>query len=82
MELVMSVTSESAVKVSTEGKYLLTISELCHVLNVGRTKAFELMHDGELRPVRIGKLLRFRVSEVEQFVAGLPYERETKHRSV
>ena len=50
---------------------LVTAQEAADVLGVGRTKLYELINRGELRPVHIGRSLRLPVAELERFVEGL-----------
>jgi len=38
---------------------------------IGRTKLYELVNDGELSPVHIGRRTFFRKGDLEVFVAGL-----------
>lgn len=53
-------------------KLLLNIRETCEALSLGRTTLFELMHRGDLTPVRIGRAVRFRVQDLERYVEQLP----------
>ena len=50
---------------------LVTAQEAADILGVGRTKLYELINRGELRPVHIGRSLRLPVAELERFVEGL-----------
>lgn len=54
-------------KVETVEKQLLNITEAAEALGLGRTKCYELVSKGELVPVRIGRAVRFHVSDVIQF---------------
>ncbi len=36
----------------------LTIEEICHLLNIGRSLGYELVRSGELPAIRFGRLLR------------------------
>ena len=47
---------------------LVSVNEAARILGVGRTTIYELVNRRELRPVRIGRALRFPISELEQFV--------------
>lgn len=48
---------------------LITVTEAARVLAVGRTSVYQLIWDGELKPVRIGRSIRFPIAELERFVA-------------
>lgn len=48
---------------------LVTVSEAARLLALGRTSIYQLMWADELRPVRIGKSVRFTIAELERFVA-------------
>ena len=50
---------------------LLTESETCKQLHLGRSTLRRLMAEGAIKPVRIGRSLRFPAKEVERFVADL-----------
>ena len=50
---------------------LVTAEAAADILGVGRTKVYELINRGELRPVHIGRSLRLPVAELERFVEGL-----------
>lgn len=39
---------------------------------IGHTKFYELLRDGELRSVRIGRRRFVPQSEIDRFIAGLP----------
>ena len=41
------------------------------MLGVGRTTLYELINQGRLRPVHIGRSLRIPVAELERFVDAL-----------
>lgn len=47
---------------------LLTPRELQERLVCGRTKLYELLGSGAIRSYRVGKLLRIREEDVEQFL--------------
>jgi excisionase family DNA binding protein len=47
---------------------LLTVREAARLLAVGRTSVYQLVWDGEITPVRIGRSVRFTLAELERFV--------------
>lgn len=48
---------------------LLTIVEAARHLGISRSKLYELLADGELSSVRIGRTRRITVAALEEFVA-------------
>jgi len=67
-------------------KLLLTPEEAADILSLGRTKVFQLIGDGTLRSVRIGKCRRVPASALVELVErleGCPPSTETAcNRSV
>ena len=51
-----------------ERKTLISPAELQDWLGCGRTKAYELLASAEIPSYRIGKLVRVRVADVEEFL--------------
>ncbi len=49
-------------------RLLLTVREAASVLAFGRTTLYELIADGQLRTVHIGRAVRVPVAELEAFV--------------
>ena len=49
-------------------KVLLRVEEAAQALSIGRSKAFELIRDEQLRTVRIGRSLRVPADAVREFV--------------
>jgi excisionase family DNA binding protein len=49
---------------------LLTVVEAARELGISRSKLYELLADGELSSVRIGRTRRIAVAELEEFVAA------------
>lgn len=50
---------------------LLRIEEACRRLSLGRSKVYELIHDGRLPVVRVGRAIRIPVTALNRFVAEL-----------
>ena len=48
---------------------LLTIREVCSRLQCGRTYAYSLLQQGKLRAVKLDRLTRIPLSELEEFIA-------------
>lgn len=52
-------------------RILLTVEEVAERLRIGRTKAYELVKDGEIESVRIGRLRRVPKAAVDEYAAEL-----------
>lgn len=50
---------------------LLTITQASKMLNIGRSTMYELIWAGRLTPVRLGRSVRFRRTDLEHFVATM-----------
>lgn len=48
---------------------LVTVTQAAEILAVGRTTIYQLISDGALTPVRIGRNMRLTVAELERFVS-------------
>lgn len=46
----------------------LSVRELMRILSVGRNTAYELIHSGQIRSVRIGRKIRIPKAEVLRFL--------------
>lgn len=58
-------------------KKLLTLPEVQATLSLGRSKVYELIGEGQLRPVRVGRAVRFPAHEIDAFVERLQAEQAT-----
>ena len=47
---------------------LLTADELVEFLHVSKATAYNLMHRGEIPSVRMGRLVRVRLGDLEKFI--------------
>jgi excisionase family DNA binding protein len=50
---------------------LVSVKQAAVLLGVSRTMIYELTYRGEIHPLRIGRCVRFRRQELEDFVAKL-----------
>jgi excisionase family DNA binding protein len=55
-------------------KQLYTLPEVQEALSLGRSKIYELIGTGDLKPLRVGRAVRFRAQEIEEFVERLQAE--------
>jgi excisionase family DNA binding protein len=47
---------------------LVTAPQAARILSIGRTALYQLIWDGELTPIHIGRSVRFSVDQLEVFV--------------
>lgn len=52
-------------------RLLLTAEEVAEVLNVGRCKVYDLIRNGEIESIKIGRLRRIPVDKVRKFAERL-----------
>ena len=55
---------------ATEAVQLLTVVDAAEHLRISRSKVYELLADGELPSVRIGRTRRIAMSALAEFVAS------------
>jgi len=54
-------------------KEWLTVTDLCQLLGIGRTLAYQLIAEHTLPAVRIGRAIRVRKADVEKWLEENPY---------
>lgn len=53
---------------------LLTITDFCKAANVGRTRAYQLINQGRIKALKLGRKTLIPRAAFEEFIAGLkPY---------
>ncbi|WP_395697212.1 helix-turn-helix domain-containing protein [Methylocella sp.] len=58
----------TAPHVGVDGLRLLSVKELCELLNISRSKAYVEMAAGRLRCIKLGGSTRFRLADVEAYI--------------
>jgi len=53
----------------SQPKLLVTIPEAAKMLSIGRTKFYELIKAGEIKPKYIGSAARISVAELQEWIA-------------
>lgn len=61
---------------------LLKGSDVANALNVCRSFAYQLMREGKLPVVRIGRVVRVKISDLEMFITRNTSATETKQTTV
>lgn len=51
-----------------DSRLLLTVSEACDQLRLGRTTVYQLIRDGRLPSLRVGRSRRIPAAALEQFI--------------
>jgi len=69
MEKLLSVGPEEAIPVPSP--VLLRPEDVARLLRIGRTKVYDLMREGSLRSVQLGRCRRVTPAAVAEFVDGL-----------
>ena len=54
-------------------KQWLTVADLCELLGIGRTLAYQLVAERTIPAVRIGRAIRVRKADVEKWLAENRY---------
>lgn len=49
---------------------VLTVEDLAKRLKIGRSSAYTLVRDGQVRSIRVGRVIRIPVEALERFLAG------------
>lgn len=52
-------------------KDIVNITELCEMLDIGKNKAYELINDGEIKSVRIGRVHKIPKRYVIEYIDSL-----------
>lgn len=58
---------------------LLTVKQLQDILSIGRSKAYSLLHDGELKSITIGRQIRIPKRYLLDYLAKLSYNSDSKN---
>jgi excisionase family DNA binding protein len=53
---------------NTNNRRTVTVDEAAQILGVGRNRAYELVHSGELRGIRIGRRWLIPFEAIEEFI--------------
>ncbi len=51
----------------------VSVEEMRRVLGIGRTRAYEMVAERTIPAVRVGRLIRIRRADIEQYLAKHPY---------
>ncbi|WP_374408819.1 helix-turn-helix transcriptional regulator [Hydrogenophaga sp.] len=69
------IASASAGSSSTGARLLLSIQEVSHAVNRGKTSLYEMMKNGDFpKAVKVGASTRWLASDVEQWISSLKNE--------
>jgi excisionase family DNA binding protein len=62
------VDTQPAYESSRTSPNLLTVNEVSRLLNVSRWTTYRLVREGQLRTVRVGSRLRFRLVDIDRYL--------------
>lgn len=57
----------------------MTIKEAHQYLNIGKTKFYDLIKEGKIKPIKIGKRTLIDPEDLKTFIKGLKEERDSKN---
>ncbi len=60
--------ADNARDIDSLAPLLVTAPQAARILSIGRTALYQLIWDGQLTPIHIGRSVRFSVDELEAFV--------------
>ena len=60
--------AEGRVNGSAPRPLLITVEQAAEILTIGRSTIYQLIWNAELVPIRIGRSVRFKVDQLEEFV--------------
>jgi excisionase family DNA binding protein len=63
-------------EIKSDDRILVSISETCRLINMGKTKTYELIADGGLKTVRIGSRQLVTMDSIRHLVAKLLTENQ------
>ena len=49
-------------------KDIVTVNELCEMLNIGKNTAYELLQSGAIKSIKIGKVYRIPKKYVQEYI--------------
>lgn len=55
------------------GQEFISLAELQNVLDIGRTKAYDLVTSGELPAIRVGRAIRVRLADLNHWAERQSY---------
>ena len=47
---------------------ILSVKQLCEVLDIGKNTAYKLLQSGEIKSIKIGKVYKIPKKEVEKYI--------------
>jgi excisionase family DNA binding protein len=66
----MHMTPDTTTDHTTDGRLALTPEEAAQAIGIGRTKIYELLANGRIRSVKVGRRLVVPMSAIDAFLAG------------
>ena len=59
-------------RIQTESLKLVSVNYALQTLSIGKTKLYDLIKQGVIRPAKIGRRTLIRLDDLDAFIAGLP----------
>lgn len=55
---------------NTDTEEIITLEEMCEILNIGKNTAYKLLNSGKIRAFRIGKHWKITRNSVYEYIAS------------
>ncbi len=59
---------------------LLTVPEVCQELGMGKSWVYRKLRSGEIPSVKLGRIIKVRRSDLQEYLEGLRYQPQEKER--
>lgn len=54
---------------NNESKTLLTVDQMCQLLNIGKNSAYKLLKTGEIQSFKIGRIWKIPKDSIDKYIA-------------
>ena len=55
---------------NNESKTLLTVDQMCQLLNIGKNSAYKLLQSGEIQCFKIGRIWKIPKDSIDKFISN------------
>ena len=64
-------TSQAVMTMLNKYNDILTVDELCEVLNIGKNTAYKLLKNGDIKSIKIGRIYRIPKKSIKEYINQL-----------
>lgn len=61
-------TSQAVMTMFNKYNDILTVDELCEVLNIGKNTAYKLLKNGDIKSIKIGRIYKIPKKNVKKYI--------------